>query len=319
MKIVILDAGTLGADVDLSPLHDLGEVVSYENTPTEQIRHRLQGADVCVVNKLKLNESNLHGTGLRLICEAATGYDNIDLAYCREVGIAVCNVPGYSTHSVAQLTLAMALSLANHLPVYREFVHSGAYSNQAVANRLVPVWHELAGQTWGIVGAGNIGSRVAHLAESLGCKVIVCRRKQDPRYETVDLDTLCQRADIISVHLPLSQETRGIIDARRIDLMKPGALFINVARGAVVDEEALTRAVESGRLGGIGIDVFSVEPLPSDHPYHRILDRDNVCLTPHTAWGSYEARCRCVREMAENARSFFAGETRNRVETGSSR
>lgn len=319
MKIVILDAGTLGRDVDLSPLYALGEVVAHETTSPEAIAARLTGADVCVVNKLKLNESNLAGTGLRLICEAATGYDNIDLAYCRRTGIAVCNVPGYSTHSVAQLTVAMVLSLVNHLPVYRDFVHSGAYSAQPVANRLTPVWHELQGQTWGIVGGGNIGAQVARVAEAFGCKVLVCRRRQDPVYETVDIDTLCRRADIISLHIPLNDETRGMIDAHRLSLMKPGAILINVARGAVTDEEALTCALESGHLGGVGIDVFSAEPLPADHPYHRILDRDNVCLTPHTAWGSYEARCRCVREMAENARSFFAGGLRNRVDAGSAR
>ena len=313
-KIVLLDAGTLGADVDLSPLYALGEVVCYETTDPDKITKRLAGADVCVVNKLKLGESNLAGTGIKIICEAATGYDNIDLAYCKKAGIAVCNVPGYSTHSVAQLTVAMVLSLVNHLPQYREFVHSGAYAAQSVANRLVPVWHELKGQVWGIVGGGNIGSQVAEIAKAFGCEVIVCRRKQDPNFETVDIDSLCERADIISLHLPLSEQTRGMINARRIAKMKKNAIVINVARGAVTDEAALVQAIEEERIGGIGIDVFSVEPLPKNSPYYRIADKENVILTPHTAWGSYEARCRCVREMAENAKTFFAGGNRNRVD-----
>ena len=152
------------------------------------------------------------------------------------------------------------------------------------------------------------------MAEAFGCKVLVCRRQSDPRYETVDIDTLCERADIISLHVPLSEQTRGMIDARRIAKMKQGAILINVARGAVTDEEALTKAVEQGHLGGLGIDVFSMEPLPAEHPYHRIVSYDNVCLTPHTAWGSLEARNRVVREMAENIRAYYAGEERNRVE-----
>lgn len=314
MKIVVLDAETLGKDVDMSPLHALGEVHSFAFTPPEKIKERLSGADVCVVNKLRLNESNLADTGVRVICESATGYDNIDLDDCRKAGIAVCNVPGYSTHSVAQLTVAMALSLICHLPEYRTFVHSGTYSSQPVANALVPVWHELAGQTWGVVGGGNIGGQVAQIAATFGCNVLVCRRTPDPNFKTVDIDMLCEQADIISLHVPLSEQTRGMISAERIGKMKKTAILINVARGAVADEAALVRAIEEERLGGIGIDVFSTEPLPVEHPYHRIMDRDNVCLTPHTAWGSYEARCRCVREMAQNVRSFFDGEIRNRVD-----
>ncbi|MBR5783133.1 MAG: hydroxyacid dehydrogenase [Clostridia bacterium] len=314
MKISVLDAGTLGADVDLSPFYALGEVELFETTPPEMVAERIRESDVICINKIKLNESNLAHSAARIICVAATGYDNIDTAYCKERGIAVCNVPGYSTHSVAQLTVAMALSLVNCLPQYREYVHSGKYSRSGVANCLVPVWHELYGQTWGIVGGGNIGGQVARVAEAFGCKVLVCRRKTDPHFETVDIDTLCERADIISLHVPLSDETRGMIDAGCIAKMKKGAIVINVARGAVTDEAALADAIENGHLGGIGIDVFSAEPLPAEHPYHRIMDRDNVCLTPHTAWGSLEARNRVIREMAENIDSYYAGKQRNRVE-----
>ncbi len=313
MRIVILDAGTLGRDVDLSPLKALGEVVSYEATLPQEIRQRLTGADVCVVNKLRLHRENLQGTGISVICEAATGYDNINLDDCQALGIAVCNVPGYSTHSVAQLTAAMVLSLVNHLPEYRQFVSSGEYSAQSVANRLTPVWHELKGKVWGVVGGGNIGGKVAKIAEALGCEVLMCRRQQDPIYETVDIDTLCKRADIISLHVPLTEETRGMISADRIRAMKPQAILVNVARGAVTDEAALVDAIEQKRLGGLGIDVFSVEPFGKEHPFYRLLAYDNVCFTPHTAWGSYEARCRCVREMAKNAAAFFAGEKRNRI------
>jgi len=219
MKITVLDAGTLGSDVNLTPFYEVGEVELFENTAPDEIAARIKESDVVCINKIKLNEGNLSGSAVRVICVAATGYDNIDTVYCKKQGIAVCNVPGYSTHSVAQLSVAMALYLVNHLSEYRSFVHSGEYSRSGVANRLTPVWHELYGQTWGIVGGGNIGGQVARVAEAFGCRVLVCRRKKDPHFETVDIDTLCRESDIISLHVPLSEETRGMISAERIAMM----------------------------------------------------------------------------------------------------
>ncbi|MBQ9148888.1 MAG: hydroxyacid dehydrogenase [Oscillospiraceae bacterium] len=315
MKIAVLDAATLGGDLDLSPLYPLGEVAVYPGTAAEELAERIADADVIIANKLKLNRGNLGSArNLKLICICATGYDCIDVAYCRERGIGVCNVPGYSTESVSQLTLAMALSLMGHLKEYRECVHSGAYSRGGVANCLTPVWHEIAGKTWGVIGGGNIGGRVAGLAEAFGCKVLMCRRKTDERYETVGVDTLCERSDIISVHVPLNEGTRGMVGAAQIGKMKQNAIFINVARGLVADEEALTRAIEEDRIGGLGVDVFSVEPFGEDHPYTRILDRDNVLLTPHTAWGAIETRNRCLAEVAKNIAAWQQSGIRNRVD-----
>ena len=313
MKIAILDAATLGQDVDLSPIRALGETAEYSTTTPDEIHGRIFDADVVVVNKIKLNASNLPGTAVKLICVAATGYDNIDTEYCKKHEIALCNVPGYSTDNVAQLTLAMALSLVTHLPEYNEFVSSGQYSASGVANKLTPIYHEISSMTWGVVGGGGIGGKVAQVAEAMGCKVLMCRRKPENRYEQVSIDELCRRSDLISLHVPLNETTRGMISRERIAQMKPGAILINVARGAVTDEEALTEAVEQGRLGGLGVDVYSVEPFPKDHPFTRILGRNNVCFTPHMAWGSAEARNRCVREMAENMRAFFVKEIRNRI------
>ena len=305
MKIVLLDTATLGEDLDLSPITSLGEAVEYKNTAPEQIAERLKGANVAVLNKLKLNATNLsEAKDLKLICVAATGYDNIDTEYCREHGIALCNVPGYSTDSVAQITLAMALSLVSHLNEYNSFVHSGDYTASGIANKLTPIYHEISSMTWGIVGGGAIGSRVARVAEAMGAKVLVCRRKPDDRYEQVDIDELCRRSDIISLHVPLTDDTRGMISRERIAKMKRGAILINVARGAVTDEQALADAVESGRLGGLGVDVYSKEPFGTDHPFSRLLGYENVCLTPHMAWGSSESRARCVKTMAENILAF---------------
>ena len=315
MKIVVLDAATLGGDLKLSPLEALGAVTAYPTTPVAQIPERIRDADVVISNKLKLNRENLGDAKiLKLICVCATGFDCIDVEYCRERGIGLCNVPGYSTESVSQLTLTMALSLMGHLKEYRDHVHSGAYTHGGVANCLTPVWHEIAGKTWGVIGGGNIGQRVASLAEAFGCKVIMCRRKEDPRYPTVDVDTLCKTADIISVHTPLNEGTRGLVGQKQIALMKRDAIFINVARGLVADEEALTKAVEEDRIGGLGVDVFSVEPFGEDHPYTRILDRDNVILTPHTAWGASETRQRCLDIVADNIRVWQSGGRQNRVD-----
>jgi glycerate dehydrogenase len=206
----------------------------------------------------------------------------------------------------------MALSLSTHLGVYSQSVCSGEYSRGGKPNILSPVWHELAGKTWGIVGCGNIGRKVAVVAAALGCRVLVYRRSPDPDYENADLDTLLQESDVVTIHLPLNDQTRGIISREKIARMKKDAIVVNVARGAVTDEAALADAVEAQTIGGLGVDVYSVEPFPVDHPFSRIMDRDNVLLTPHCAWGSHEARNRCIREVAGNIRAFFAGENRNR-------
>jgi glycerate dehydrogenase len=314
MKIVILDKGTLGDDVNLSPLRSLGETAEYEKTSPSDVSERIADADVVVVNKIKLNGANLPSAkNLKLICVSATGYDNIDTEYCRNHGIALCNVPGYSTESVAQLTLAMALSLTTNLTEYREYTHSGAYTASGTANKVSPVFHEISSMTWGVVGGGGIGARVASVAKALGCRVIVCRRKKEEVYEQMEIDELCACSDIISLHVPLTEETRGMINRERIAKMKKGTVLINVARGAVADEAALAEAVENGHLGGIGVDVYSAEPFPADHPFTRILSCKNVCLTPHMAWGAYESRNRCIEEIGKNIFSFFSGETRNRI------
>ena len=315
MKIAVLDTASLGEDVDLSPILDLGEASVYEYVAPERIPEIVADAEVIVYNKTKLTAQVLEqAKKLKLACVTATGFDTVDTKYCRAHGIGVCNVPGYSTDSVAQITVALALDLATHLRDYRNFVHSGAYSAGNVANKLSPCWNELTGKTWGIVGGGNIGNRVAKIAQALGCRVVMYRRNPDPEFETVDLDTLCEMSDIISIHLALNDQTRGMVGEAQIRKMKKNAIVVNVARGAVADEEALARAIEEDRIGGLGVDVYSVEPFGKAHPFTRILDRNNVCLTPHMAWGSIESRNRCIAKVAENIAAFYRGESLNRVE-----
>ena len=315
MKIVVLDRLTLGDDLDISIAKDFGTVVSCDNSNPDEVAERVADADVVFVNKIKLNENNLkNAKNLKLICEAATGYDNIDLDYCRKAGIAVCNVPGYSVYSVAQLTASMVLYLVNHLKEYTDAVSDGTYSGGKSANILKPIFNELYGKTWGIVGYGGIGSRVGEIAKALGSNVIAYKRTPVEGVECVDIDTLCEHSDIITIHIPLSDETRNLISKERIAKMKKSVILVNTARGAVTDEVALCEAVKTGKIAGFGTDVYSVEPFGVDSPFYEIRNLDNVCLTPHMAWGAKEARERCFAEMLKNMSAYFKGEMRNRVD-----
>lgn len=313
MKISMLDANTLGSDLDLSPFEQFGELKIYDYTEPENVARHIDDSDIIIVNKVKINESNIASAkNLKLICEMATGYDNIDLNYCKSKGIAVCNVVGYSSNGVAQITVSMALSLISHLEEYRNAVVCGQYSSGKNANILTPVFHEISGLTWGIVGYGNIGKRVADIARALGCRIMISKKNNTDK-ECVDIDTLCANADIISVHTPLTPETRNLINRERIALMKSTSIFINMARGAVADEASLTEAIISKKLGGLGIDVYTSEPFPKEHPYSEIMKLDNVCLTPHMAWGAYESRVRCRDETVKNIKAFLGETKRNRV------
>ena len=312
-RIVLLDAQTLGADMDLSGIGALGELTVWDDTPDDKLRERIRDAHVVLTNKKRLGPEVLsQAKTLELICVTATGCDGIDALWCREHGVGLCNVPGYSRDSVAQLTLALVLALSTRLGQYRSYVHSGAYSRGTSPNHVQPRWHELAGKTWGILGGGSIGQQVAAVARALGCRVLMCRRKADAEFENADIGTLCRESDILTAHVPLTEETRGILSRERIFSMKKGAILVNTARGAVADEAALADALEQGVLGGLGVDVYAREPFPAEHPYTRLLGHPDLILTPHMAWGAVEARERCIEETAENIRAFLRGERRNR-------
>ena len=314
LKIVFLDAATIGADIDLSMFEKYGSLTVFQNTSQDDFVKNVGDSDVIIINKLKVGRENLpFCKNVKLVCITATGYDNIDTEYCRDNGIAVCNVVGYSTQNVAQITIAMALTLVCHLNEYNRSVADGTYSCGSSANILTPVYHEICGKTWGIVGYGNIGKQVARVAEALGCRVIVYKRTATEDAECVDIDTLCRESDIISIHTPLNDGTRGMISRERIAMMKKDAILINVARGAVADEDAVAEAILEGKLGGVGIDVYSKEPFPQSHAFANIAGKDNVILTPHMAWGSYDARVRCCEEVCMNIDAYLRGEKRCRV------
>lgn len=314
MKISVLDVDTLGDDLNLEALDELGEVTVYPLTLQEDVVERITDAEVLILNKVKLNKDNLpYAKNLKLICLTATGYDNVDIKYCKEHNIAVCNVVGYSTDSVVQLTIAMVFSLCTNLMSFNQFVKSNVYTQSGIFNCLKPVFHEMSQMTWGVVGLGNIGNKVANIAREMGCKVLAYKRTPVDEFSCVDIDTLCRESDIITLHTPLNEETRELINADRLKLMKKNVIIVNVARGAVVDEEAVTKAVEEGQIAGLGVDVYSTEPMQKDSPYQRILGYDNTIFTPHMAWGAQEARQRCVDEVVANIKDFLNGGKRNRV------
>ncbi len=314
MKIAVLDIATLGNDLNFDGVHALGDVSIYDVTYQEDVPQRIADAEVLILNKVKLTKENLpYAKKLKLICITATGFDNVDLDYCKEHGIAVCNVAGYSTDSVVQLTVAMAFSLATNLPAFDRYVKSGAYTRSGIFNKITPVFREISGLTWGVVGLGSIGGKVAKIAKTMGCRVLAHKRTPVEEFPCVDMETLCRESDIITVHTPLNDQTRHLISRERLSQMKKNAILINVARGAVFDEEAVTKAIEKGELGGLGVDVYSTEPMQKDSPYQRILDRENVIFTPHMAWGAWDARQRCIDEVVLNIQSFVNGGNRSRI------
>lgn len=315
MKIVILEAKTVGEDLDLSFFSELGKTKIYNLTKYEELEERLKGYDVAVINKSKFDKELLSKlTDLKLICVTATGFDNIDVEYCKNRGIAVCNVPAYSTHSVAQVTVATALSLYSNIFSYKKLTENKTYTKMGSPNILSPVFHEICGKTWGIVGYGNIGKQVEVVAKALGCNVIYNKKTPENTKECVDLKTLCKKSDIISIHTPLSDSTKNLISKEMIELMKKDAVVINTARGAVADENALVNAILEKRIGGLGIDVYSQEPYSEDSPYNKIAHFENVCLTPHIGWGAYESRMRCINEVYKNIEAFKMEKIRNRLD-----
>ncbi|MBE7027514.1 MAG: hydroxyacid dehydrogenase [Ruminococcaceae bacterium] len=314
MNISVLDIATLGDDLSFESVLRLGEVKFYDLTLKEDVIDRIKDAEVVVINKVKLNRSNLpYAKKLKLICITATGFDNVDIDYCKEHGIAVCNVAGYSTDSVVQLTIAMAFSLATHLGIYDNYVKSQKYTQSGIFNCIKPVFREISGLVWGVVGLGNIGSKVARIANTMGADIIAYKRTPTKEFKCVDLDTLCRESDIITVHTPLSDETYHLINEKRLSQMKKNVILINVARGDVFDEEAVANAVLEGKIGGLGVDVYSTEPMQKDSPYQKLLKKDNVIFTPHMAWGAIDSRQRCIDEVAKNIESFIEGGKRSRI------
>lgn len=318
MNIVMLERNSAGTDIDVSAFEKLGKVTYYANTKTAQeVAERAKDADIIIANKAPLNGTSLKDAHrLKLVCELATGYDNCDLAYCKSRGIKVANVVDYSTSMVAQHTFTLALALVQKLAYYDEYVKSGAYSAQDRFSNFDLPFTELEGKTWGIAGMGNIGRRVARIAEAFGCKVIfysITGQSSVTEYRRVDKDTLLAESDFLSLHCPLSDLSRNFIDKEALKKMKKTAVLINVARGPVVNNTDLYDALAAEEIMAAGLDVLEEEPLKLSNPLSRLKDSSRIIITPHLAWGSVEARTRCVEEVYKNIEAFLQGKDRNVV------
>ena len=307
-KIVFLDEYSI-AGRSLEKITSQGEYVAYENTKKEDVVERLKGAEIAITNKVVIDgEAMRQLPDLKLICIAATGMNNVDLEAAKEFGIEVKNAVGYSTISVAETTITSALALARNVVYFNEYFHDGRYAKADRAFCYDRFTFQISGKKWGIVGMGNIGREVARLASAFGCEVRYYSTsgvKREEQYPAMDLEELLKWSDIVSVHSPLNERTRGLIGRNELQLMKPSALIINVARGGIIEEAALAEALDNGWIAAAALDVFSVEPL-RESPLYNIKDKYRLLASPHNAWSAAEAIDRLIECVAENIRVWLA-------------
>ena len=317
MKIVILERNSVGTDVEVSCFEKFGEVICYDNTVERQVAERIGDADIIIGNKAPLNESTLKdAANVKLICLFSTGYDCVDIDYCRGRNIKVANVVDYCTDAVSQHTFAMLFYLLEHLRHYDDYVKNGTYGAQDRFSHFDLPFVELKDKIWGIVGLGHIGRKVAGIAQAFGCHVIfysASGKSSCTEYERVDLDTLLRTSDFLSLHCPLSERTRGLIDKNALQKMKQTAILLNVARGPVINNADLYWALQNEEIKAAGLDVLEKEPIGSDNLLGRIQDSNRLLITPHMAWAATEARIRIVEEVFQNIEAYLNGKDRNIV------
>ncbi|MFH1614343.1 MAG: D-2-hydroxyacid dehydrogenase [Planctomycetota bacterium] len=312
MKIVFLDESTITLnDIDFSALQTLGNYTSYPNSTGNEAIERAADAEIIIVNKVCISRRVVEALKhLRLVAVIATGFNNVDIEAAKEKAVRVCNVAGYAARTVPQHTFALILNLATKVYKYSQDVQAGKWQAGSTFTLLTYPTFELAGKTIGIIGFGTIGKGIAQIAEGFGMKVLVHDIVQfdSEKYKRTDLDTLLRNSDIVTLHCPLTEETRDLINETAISKMKKTALIINTARGGIVNEQALTDALNSGRIAGAGVDVLTEEPPKNGNV---LLCAKNIIITPHCAWSTVEARQRLVDETAENIKAFIAGHPRN--------
>lgn len=309
MKLVFLDTKTIGEDIDLSAYDALGEVVKYGFSTLEEIPERVKDADVLIVNKIAINEQTI-GTAknLKLVCVTATGTNNLDKEYLKKRGIAWRNVAGYSTESVTQHTFALLFYLLEKIRYYDDYVKDEKYINDTVFTHFAEHFNEVNGKTWGIIGLGTIGRRVADIAKAFGARVIYYSASGSPAqegYEQVDFETLLTTSDIVSVHAPLNEYTKDLMNREAFAKMKKTAIFLNLGRGPIVVEQDLYEALETGEIAAAGLDVLCEEPMSETNPLAKIKDSKRLIITPHIAWASVEARNRLMQIIVEQIREFL--------------
>jgi lactate dehydrogenase-like 2-hydroxyacid dehydrogenase len=308
LKIVFLDAKTVGEVQNFRVLEKQGKLMIYETTPPEMVIERSIDDDVIITNKVIIDRPIIDSLPkLKLICVSGTGTNNVDVSYAQKKGIPVKNVAGYSTESVTQLTFAMLLYLINRPFYYDAYIKSGAYSKSDTFSHFEKPFWELNGKVMGIIGLGTIGRRVAQIAQSFGMEVIffsTTGRNNNINYKRFDLDTLLSTSDVVSIHAPLNDQTRGLINYEKIKLMRSCSILLNTGRGGIIIEEDLARALSEDLIGAAGIDVFEIEPINPDNPLLKITDKEKLLITPHIGWASAESRQRLIENLAKNIEDF---------------
>lgn len=308
MKIVFLDTKTIGEDIDLTPFGALGEVITYPFSTTTETAERTRDADVIILNKVQINEESIgNAARLKLVCVTATGTDNLDKEYLASRNILWRNVAGYSTQSVAQHTFAMLFFLLEKLSYYDRYVKTGQYVNDTIFTHFAEHFHELSGKTFGIIGLGNIGRQVAAIAQAFGAHVIyysTSGKNTNADYRCVDFDTILRESDILSVHAPLNERTRNLMDEAAFQKMKSSAIFLNLGRGAIVVEKDLAKALQEGQIAAAGLDVLAQEPMAKNHPLLPLKDSRRLFITPHIGWASIEARNRLMRIIYDQIKEW---------------
>jgi len=308
INIVFLDAKTVGEIPNFRVLEKQGALKIYEKTDPSEVVERCKGQDVVITSKVMMTRDIMNRLpDLKLICVAATGLNNIDLDAAERLNIQVKNVAGYSTESVAQLTFALLLHLVNRIHYYDNYVKSGAYPKSEIFTHFGPAFWELNGKRLGIIGLGTIGRRVAQIAQSFGMEVVfysTTGKNNNINYKRFDLETLLATSDIVSIHAPLTDQTRGLINYEKIHLMRPCGILLNTGRGGIIVEEDLARALNENLIGGAGIDVLEQEPPSASNPLFKINDKEKLIITPHIAWTSVEARQKLINKLAKNIEEF---------------
>ena len=316
-KIVILDGKTLG-DISIEKLNEIGEVQYYEATDESQVVERIKDANIILTNKVVLNRNNMKDAkNLEFIAETATGFNNIDIDYAKEHKIGVANVAGYSTNAVVQHTFASALGLLDQVVYYDRYVKEGEYSKSGSFTCLNKPYYEIENKVWGIIGLGAIGNRVGKIAEAFGAEVIyysTSGKNSSTQFKKVSFEELLEKSDIISIHAPLNENTKGLINYEALIKMKSSAILVNMGRGPIVVEKDLARAIEEEQIRGAALDVYETEPVGEDNILLSIKNKDKLLLSPHIAWASLEARERLFNEVVENIKAFYNGKDRNRVD-----
>lgn len=308
MKIVLLDRKTLGNDISLEKFNTLGEVSIYETTKADETLNRVKDADIVITNKVVISKEIMEQSQIKLICITATGTNNIDLEEAKNRGIEVKNVVGYAKSTVAQLTITLVLHFIQKLDYYKKYVEEKKWENSDIFTHLDVPFYELENKNWGIIGLGNIGQRVAQIAKAFECNVnyySTSNKNHNTNFNQVDLEELLKTSDVITIHSPLNDATKNLINKTNLNLLKDGAILINVGRGGIINEEDLAKTLDEEKLLYCGLDVVNEEPIRKDNPLNFIQNKERLVITPHIAWASIEARNKIVDTIFDNIQEFI--------------